>query len=149
MAEIDFQALCLQTQVEGLALCFKHAFQAYNVLYGPSSPWQNIIYPNASNVFVLVWQRTFSRDTNHKLSNVLCGRVQTRVNATKLQRQDTAKIREKRKQKEQEEAASAPVADPAIKQAVQNGDGPLVLPDFTPLTNGNRCVLFFAGQGLS
>ena len=70
--------------------------------------------------------------------NTSFGRLQTRVNATKLQRQDTVKIREKRKQKEQEEAASAPLADPAIKQAEQNGDGPLVLPDFTPLTNGNR-----------
>lgn len=70
--------------------------------------------------------------------------MQTRVNATRLQRQDTVKIREKRKQKEQEEAASAPLADPAIKQAQQNGDGPLVLPDFTPLTNGNRYVSCFS-----
>lgn len=87
------------------------------------------------------------RHQPHSECNTSFGRVQTRVNATKLQRQDTVKIREKRKQKEQEEAASAPVADPAIKQAEQNGDGPLVLPDFTPLTNGNRCVSCFPKQG--
>lgn len=65
--------------------------------------------------------------------------LQTRVNATKLQRQDTMKIREIRRKKEQEEAASEPpVQAPGIKTVEENGDGPLVLPDFTPLTNGNR-----------
>ena len=66
--------------------------------------------------------------------------MQTRVNATKLQRQDTVKIREKRKQKEHAEAAAAPPEEAAIREAEENGDGPLVLPDFTPLTNGNRYV---------
>ena len=64
--------------------------------------------------------------------------LQTRVNATKLHRQDTIKIKEKRKQKEQAEAPSTPVEDSAIREAERNGDGPLVLPDFTPLSNGNR-----------
>lgn len=73
------------------------------------------------------------------LLHMLPAALQTRVNATKLQRQDTVKIREKRIQKEQEEAASAsPVQTLGIKEVEENGDGPLVLPDFTPLTNGNR-----------
>lgn len=61
------------------------------------------------------------------------------MNATKLQRQDTVKIKEKRKQNEAAEAEvqSAPIKDPIIKEARQDGDGPLVLPDFTPLTNGH------------
>ena len=69
-----------------------------------------------------------------------CLVLQSRINATKLQRQDTIKIKEKRKQKEQAEASPTPVEDSAIREAERNGDGPLVLPDFTPLSNGNRCV---------
>ena len=77
--------------------------------------------------------------SSSRLPHVVSDALQTRVNATKLQRQDTVKIREMRRQKEQEEAASAPpVQAPGIKEVEENGDGPLVLPDFTPLTNSNR-----------
>ncbi len=155
MAEAGIQTLRLQAKAEGRHALIQVAYSAGHVtllLRFPALLWQRPSYclacshDEASLVSRLdksIYQRTCL------VMNLLPVALQTRVNATKLQRQDTIKIKEKRKQKEQAEADSEPVRDSAIREAERNGDGPLVLPDFTPLSNGNRCLAYTALQQFS